>query len=255
MRVARDAAFAAGHIIQNRFQGSFSVEHKSGVNNLVTEVDKLAETAIIEVIHAAYPDHTVLSEEAGLLEKQSDYEWFVDPLDGTVNFAHGIPLCCVSIGLRYKNELLVGVVYSPMMNEFFAAQKGKGATLNGKKISVSAKEDFSRACLVTGFPYELPADELPLKVFNAAVRKGLPVRRLGSAAIDLCWVAAGRFDGFWEYNLNPWDIAAGYLIVQEAGGKVSDFSGNDADVLRKETIATNGLIHEDLRQLILGGSE
>jgi myo-inositol-1(or 4)-monophosphatase len=253
--IARNAAMAAGDIIQSRFQGTFSIDHKTGVNNLVTEVDKLAETAIIDVIHAAFPDHTILSEEAGLLEQQSDYVWYVDPLDGTVNFAHGIPLCCVSIALSYKMELLLGIVYNPMMNEFFSAEKGKGATLNGQKIAVSQKSDFARACLVTGFPYEQPSSRMPLKVFSRAVEAGLPVRRLGSAAIDICWVACGRFDGFWEYKLNPWDVAAGYLIALEAGGTVSNFSSNQFDVFEKETLVTNGLIHEDLRRLILGVEE
>lgn len=250
-KVLEEAIKAAGAIIQRRFHGDFIIDHKEGINNLVTEVDKQAEAAIIQIINAAFPDHTILSEEAGLLEQHSDYIWFVDPIDGTVNFAHGIPLCCVSIGLRHKGDMLLGSVYNPMMNELFFAERGKGATLNGAPIHVSNKEDFSRACLVTGFPYRMPAQgDHPLKVFERAIMRGLPVRRLGSAAIDLCWVACGRFDGFWEYNLSPWDIAAGYLIVEEAGGKISDFEGNPYDVFDKETLATNGLIHEPLLALI-----
>lgn len=249
--VLHEAIAAAGAIIQRRFHGSFVVDHKEGINNLVTEVDKQAEAAIIEIIHRHFPGHTILSEEAGLLEQHSDYVWFVDPIDGTVNFAHGIPICCVSIALRYKQTLLIGAIYNPMMNELFFAESGKGATLNGEAIHVSKKSDFSRACLVTGFPYRMPAfGDHPLKVFERAIMRGLPVRRLGSAAIDLCWVACGRFDGFWEYNLSPWDIAAGYLIVEEAGGQISNFEGKPYDVFDKETLATNGLIHQPLMDLI-----
>jgi myo-inositol-1(or 4)-monophosphatase len=208
-KVLEEAIEAAGSIIKRRFHGDFVIDHKEGINNLVTEVDKQAEAAIIQIINTAFPDHTILSEEAGLLEQHSDYIWFVDPIDGTVNFAHGIPICCVSIALSYKKELLIGAVYNPMMNELFFAERGKGATLNGTPIRVSQKEDFSRACLVTGFPYKMPEQgDHPLKVFERAIMRGLPVRRLGSAAIDLCWVACGRLEGFLEYNLIPWDIAA-----------------------------------------------
>lgn len=254
-RVLHEALQAAGAIVQRRFQGDFVIENKEGINNLVTEVDKLAEEAIINVIHGAFPGHTILSEEAGLLEQHSEYIWFVDPIDGTVNFAHGIPLCCISIALQHKGELLIGGVYNPMMNELFFAERGKGATLNGKPIKVSAKSDFSRACLVTGFPYHQPPEgEHPLRAFERAILKGLPVRRLGSAAIDLCWVACGRFDGFWEYNLSPWDIAAGYLIVLEAGGQITDFTSDTYSVYNKQTLATNGLIHGELLNLVMGRS-
>jgi myo-inositol-1(or 4)-monophosphatase len=250
-QVLEEAVMAAGAIVQRRFQGDFVIDHKEGVNNLVTEVDKQAEAAIIQIISRHFPGHTILSEEAGLLEQHSDYVWLVDPIDGTVNFAHGIPLCCVSIALSYKGILQLGAVYNPMLNELFFGARGRGATLNGKPISVSRKEDFSRACLVTGFPYKMPEHgDHPLKVFERAIMRGLPVRRLGSAAIDLCWVACGRFDGFWEYNLSPWDIAAGYLIVEEAGGRISDFDGRPYDVFDKQTLATNGLIHEPMMAMI-----
>lgn len=249
--VLEEAISAAGVIVQRRFQGDFVIDHKDGINNLVTEVDKQAEATIIRIISRHFPQHTILSEEAGLLEQHSDFTWLVDPIDGTVNFAHGIPLCCVSIALAYKKQLLLGSVFNPMMGERFFAEKGRGATLNGKPIRVSAKEDFARACLVTGFPYRMPEfGDHPVKVFERAIMHGLPVRRLGSAAIDLCWVACGRFDGFWEYNLSPWDIAAGYLIVEEAGGVITDFEGRPYDIFDKETLATNGLIHQPLRNLI-----
>jgi myo-inositol-1(or 4)-monophosphatase len=246
-----EAAYAAGEIILEYFQGTFRIENKEGINNLVTEVDKLSETKIIEIIKKHFPDHSIVSEEIGELMQDSDYQWIIDPIDGTVNFAHGIPICCVSIGVKHKDEMIFGAVYNPVMDEFFFAEKGKGAFLNDTPIHVSQKADFERACLVTGFPYKWPrTKEHPIKVFERFILQGLPVRRLGSAAIDLCWVACGRFDGFWEYNLNAWDVAAGYLIVEEAGGKITNFKGDPYNVFDKETLATNGLIHNEmLRQI------
>lgn len=241
----------AGAIIQQYFQGTFFIKNKEGINNLVTEVDMLAEARIVEIIKRKFPDHTIISEEVASEDNNSDYKWIIDPIDGTVNFAHGIPICCVSIGFSHKDILQFGAVYNPMLNELFFAEKGQGASLNGIPISVSTKSDFRKACLVTGFPYKWPDNnEHPIKVFERFVMQGLPVRRLGSAAIDLCWVACGRFDGFWEYNLNPWDLAAGYLIVEEAGGKITNFEGDPYSVFDKQTLATNGLIHDEMIRLI-----
>jgi len=246
-----EAANAAGAIIQSYFQGTFQIHAKDSINNLVTEVDQHSEAKIIEIIRSHYPDHTIISEEVGEMIQDSPYQWIIDPIDGTVNFAHGIPICCVSIGVRYNGKMLMGVVYNPMMNEFFFAERDRGAFLNDKPIRVSQKADFETACLVTGFPYKWPeTKEHPIEVFERFIRQGLPVRRLGSAAIDLCWVACGRFDGFWEYNLNSWDVAAGYLILREAGGKVTNFDGSDTTVFEKETLATNGLIHDAMLDLI-----
>jgi len=256
-KVLLDATHEAGKIILSYFNGTFAINHKEGINNLVTEVDHLAEQKIISVIKATYPTHSIIGEESGENIQLSDYQWVIDPIDGTVNFAHGIPLCCVSIGLLLNGSVLMGAVYNPMMNELFFAQKGKGATLNGNPIKVSAKSDFKTAFLVTGFPYKWPENllEHPVKVFERMVLQGLPIRRLGSAAIDLCWVACGRFDGFWEYNLSAWDVAAGYLIVLEAGGTITDFNGNIGNVFDKQTLATNGLIHNDILSVINRGSE
>jgi len=249
--VLLEATREAGSIIQEYFQGSFKVGNKEGINNLVTEVDTRAETKIIEVIQKHYPDHFIISEEVGELSTDSAYKWIIDPIDGTVNFAHGIPICCVSIALIKDDAPIMGAVYNPMMNELFFAEKGKGAFLNDVPISVSAKSDFRKACLVTGFPYKWPdSTEHPIKVFERFILQGLPVRRLGSAAIDLCWVACGRFDGFWEYNLSPWDIAAGYLLVEEAGGKITNFNGDPYSVFDRQTLATNGLIHDEMLDII-----
>ncbi|MES2850663.1 MAG: inositol monophosphatase family protein [Bacteroidota bacterium] len=241
------ATEAGAKELQRFFNGDFTITNKDGINNPVTEADLAAEKAIFEVIKADYPDHFILSEEAGEIKTDSEYKWIIDPIDGTINFSHGIPLCCVSIGLEHNGEMVMGAVYNPLMDEFFFAQKGFGASLNDKKISVSNKSDFPKSCLVTGFPYTyLDSKNGPLQVFERLVRKGIAIRRLGSAALDLCWVAVGRFEGFYEHKLNPWDNAAGILIVQEAGGKVTGFDGEKHKIYQPDIIATNGIIHDEL---------
>ena len=233
------------------FNKSFIVSNKEGINNLVTEADHASEKAILDVIYKEFPDHHILSEEAGEIIQDSNYKWIIDPIDGTVNFAHSIPLCCVSIALEYKGEIILASVYNPIMNELFFAEKGKGATLNDKPIRVSKKQNVVNACLVTGFPYTyLDMPNGPLQIFEKLIRKGIPVRRLGSAATDLCWVAAGRFDGFYEHKLQAWDSAGGYLIVEEAGGKVTDFNGSKFSPYQPHILATNGDIHEEMLAVI-----
>ncbi|RFS24003.1 inositol monophosphatase [Chitinophaga silvatica] len=247
------ATEASGKILQEYFNGPFEVTSKSSVNDLVTEVDKKSEAAIISVIKETYPDHFILSEEVGEIKTSSTIKWIIDPIDGTVNFANGIPICCISIGVEKDGEIILGAVYNPFMNELFVAEKGQGATLNNKPIHVSSKTDIAKSCLVTGFPYqweETPNN--PLIAFESIVKRGIPVRRLGSAAIDLCWVACGRFDGFYEHHLQPWDSAAGSLIVTESGGKITDFSGNPYSPYTKQVLATNGLIHQALQDLVNG---
>ena len=183
----------------------------------------------------------------------SSYKWIIDPIDGTINFANGIPLCCISIGLEHEGKIIMGAVYNPIMKEFFFAEKGLGATLNDKKLQISNKTKVVDSCLVTGFPYTyLDTPNGPLQIFEKLIRKGVPVRRLGSAAIDLCWVAAGRFDGFYEHKLQAWDSAAGFLMVEEAGGKVTDFAGNPYSVYQPHILATNGKIHEEMLGILSG---
>ncbi len=247
------AAERAGGILNQYYGSNFKISNKEGVNNLVTEADHAAEKAIMEIIRNDYPDHHILSEESGDMPTSSSYKWIIDPLDGTVNFAHGLPLCCVSIGLEQDGEMLMGAVFNPFFHEFYFAQKGYGATLNNQVIHVSGETAVAKACLVTGFPYTyLDEENGPLEVFSRLIRKGVPVRRLGSAAMDLCWVAAGRFEGFYEHKLYPWDSAAGYLIVQEAGGKVTDFKGAPYSPYQPQIVATNGKIHSELLQWISG---
>lgn len=235
------------------FHGKFSISHKEGINNLVTEADFASDKAIRTVIKKSFPEHGIVSEEADAFVSKSDYRWIIDPIDGTVNFANGIPICCVSIGLEYQKEMYMAAVYNPMLNEFFFAEKGKGAFLNDEKIRVGSKTEVSTSCLVTGFPYNyLDQPNGPLEVFAKLIKRGIPVRRLGSAAIDLCWVAAGRFDGFYEHELHAWDSAAGYLLVEEAGGKVTNLKGEKYDPFQPGIIATNGKIHDELQKIIAG---
>ncbi len=236
------------------FNGEFKVSNKEGINNLVTEADHAAEKAIFEVIQKEFPGHYLLSEETGEVIQDSSFKWIIDPIDGTVNFANGIPICCVSIGVEQDGQMILGAVYNPILNELFFAQRGFGATLNDKIIRVSDKTEVIKSCMVTGFPYTyLDEPNGPLEVFTKLIRNGVPVRRLGSAAIDLCWVAAGRFDGFYEHKLNAWDSAAGFLIVEEAGGRVTDFEGKPYSPYQPHIVATNGKIHDELVAVVNGG--
>lgn len=233
------------------FNADFKISNKVGVNNLVTEADHASEKAILNVIKSTFPEHQILAEESGELIQDSTYKWIIDPIDGTVNFAHGIPLNCVSIGIEHNGEIIMAAVYNPHLNEFYFAEKGNGATLNDQPIRVSDESQTIKACLVTGFPYTyINEPNGPIEIFERFVRKGVPVRRLGSAAIDLCWVAAGRFDGFYEHKLEPWDSAAGFLIVEEAGGKVTDLQGNKFSVYQHKVLATNGKIHNEMIEVI-----
>jgi myo-inositol-1(or 4)-monophosphatase len=240
-------------VLRHYFHGEFEVHHKEGVNNLVTEADKKTEEAIFSAIRKNFPDHFILSEEAGELKQDSVYKWIIDPIDGTVNFANGIPICCVSIALEKNGHMIMGAVSAPFLNEFYFAEKGTGAFLNDRRIEVSDQHEVIHSCLVTGFPYTyINTPNGPLEIFSRLIKKGIPVRRLGSAAIDLCWVAAGRFDGFYEHKLSAWDSAAGFLLVEEAGGKVTDFKGDPYSPYQPHIVATNGKIHEELLQWISG---
>jgi myo-inositol-1(or 4)-monophosphatase len=248
-----DAIHAAAGEMRRFIDLDFKISNKEGINNLVTEVDHASEKAIMDVIRKNYPSHHILTEESGDLVQDSEYKWIIDPIDGTVNFAHRIPICCISIGLEHNKKMVLGAIYNPYIDELFIAERGCGATLNGKTISVSKKEKVINACLVTGFPYTyLDEPNGPLQVFERFIRKGIPVRRLGSAAIDLAWVACGRFDGFYEHQLQAWDSAAGFLLVEEAGGKVTDLKGDPYSPYQPGIIASNGLMHNELIQWVQG---
>lgn len=231
----------------------FKISSKEGINNLVTEADHASEKAIIDVIKKHFPDHHILTEESGDLVQDSAYKWIIDPIDGTVNYANHIPICCVSIALEYQGKMVMGAVYNPFIKEKFIAERSKGATLNEKPIRVSDKESVEKACLVTGFPYTyLDMPNGPLEVFSRFIKKGIPVRRLGSAAIDLAWVACGRFDGFYEHKLEAWDSAAGFLLVEEAGGRVTNMKGEPYSPYQPGIIASNSIIHDELQAWVEG---
>lgn len=242
--VLLDAIRQAGALVHEKFNASFKVEFKERPNNLVTEVDQASERLITGIIRSSFPDHGIVGEEYGNSEADSLYQWFIDPIDGTVNFAHHVPLCCVSIAVAYEGNVILGAVYNPMMNELFFAEEGRGAYFNDIRIAVSEKADLNKAFLVTGFPYVFPDDINPLDIFGHFLKMELPIRRLGSAALDLCWVAAGRFDAFWENNLQPYDIAAGVLIVKEAGGRVTDYEDRTISVEGRQVLASNNHIHK-----------
>lgn len=249
-----EATTAAGAVLKEYSGKTFAINNKEGINNIVTEVDHKSEEVILNAIRKNFPGHYILSEEAGEIKQDSDYKWIIDPIDGTINYAHGIPVCCVSIAVEVCGKIQMGAVFNPFINEFFFAEKGCGATMNNIPISVSKEERLIKSCLVTGFPYTyIDHKNGPLQVFEKFVRKGIPVRRFGSAAIDLCWVACGRFDGFYEHKLNAWDSAAGYILVQEAGGIVTDLKGDEYNYYQPGIIASNGKIHSELLQVVQGG--
>jgi myo-inositol-1(or 4)-monophosphatase len=240
-----EIAREAGCLLMGYFAKRVKIEYKGEVD-LVTEADRASEQRILERIRARWPGHNVLAEEGGGSESGSDYRWYVDPLDGTTNFAHGFPVFCVSLGLEHKGERIAGVVYDPTRNELFAAEKGGGAFLNGNAIQVSNVGNLAESLVATGFPSHKRHKNPNIHFYHQITLRTHGVRRAGSAALDLCYVACGRFDAFWEFNLNPWDTAAGTLIVEEAGGKVSDFRGGPFEIKSREVCASNGLLHPPL---------
>jgi len=250
---ALELAKRAGEIQVRRLRDRHRIEYKGEID-LVTEVDRECEELIIGGIREGFPEDDVLAEETHRSLRGSPYRWLVDPLDGTTNYAHGYPVFCVSIALEYRGELQFGVVYDPTREELFWARRGEGAFLNGERISVSETAELSKGLLVTGFPYDLKEDPVNnLDHFCNLIMEAQAIRRDGSAALNLCYVACGRFDGFWELKLWPWDVAAGALIVQEAGGTVTDFSGDPFDPYGLEILASNGLIHRQMIEVLRKG--
>jgi len=248
IQTARDA----GSLLLEKFGRVTSVMKKGDIN-LVTEADLASEALIIERIKSCQPRHSILAEESGeavVIGGDSKWKWIIDPLDGTTNYAHGYPCFCVTLALEHDGEIMIGVTYDPTRNELFAAEKGNGASLNSKPISVSAETKLSESLIVTGFPYNfksVPHFEHSLKEFLLRSRG---VRRDGSAAIDMAYVACGRFDGFWEEGLNPWDVAAGKLLIEEAGGVVTYYDGSPFSIYSPPICASNGRIHKQMLEVL-----
>lgn len=250
-KIAVKAAKIGGDVLRKYKKLGFKVKHKTHLS-LVTDADRESEQAIVEIIKQNYPNHQILAEEAGLhAVSQSPFKWIIDPLDGTTNFAHGFPSYNVSIGLEFKGKCILGVVFDPNRNELFVGERDGGAILNGMPIKVSQVATIEKSLLVTGFGYDI--QETPdnnLEEFCRFTLQAQGVRRTGSAALDLCYVACGRFDGFWELKLNPWDTAAGSVILQEAGGKITSYDGTLYSIYGDQIVASNELIHEKILKIL-----
>lgn len=240
-----EIAREAGALLMGYFHRRVKVEYKGDVD-LVTEADRASEALITRRIRERWPEHNIMGEEGTRTEQGSEYRWYVDPLDGTTNFAHAYPVFCVSLGLEHKGERVAAVVFDPTRDEMFTAEKGGGAFLNGQPIRVSVVSDLGECLVATGFPSHKRHKNPNIFFYHQITLKTHGVRRAGSAALDLCNVASGRFDGFWEFNLNPWDTAAGVLILEEAGGRVTRFDGQPFRIDSRETLASNGRVHEAL---------
>ncbi|MGK0619349.1 inositol monophosphatase family protein [Meiothermus cerbereus] len=251
LQTALDAAYLAKGIHQYYQEKGFTLSSKSTPTDLVTQADHESEAAIRELIAARHPDHVVLGEEQGQ-DREGAFRWIVDPLDGTVNYAHGFPFYAVSIGLEAHGEVVLGVILDTARGDLFTATKGGGAFMNGRPIRVSPRATLVGSLLATGFPYDVSKDTENLVYFQRALTRGLMVRRPGAAALDLAYVAAGRLDGFWEVKLNPWDVAAGWLIIREAGGTVTGMEGEAYRLGNRYLVASNGLIHQPLLDTIHG---
>ncbi len=244
----------AGAILKERFGSRLTVDYKGAID-LVTEADRLSEERIKSRIQGNFPDHGILAEESSEIEGHSEYRWIIDPLDGTTNYAHGYPAFCVSIALEKAGNVVLGVVFNPMLNETFVAEAGRGAFLNGERLGVSATASVSSGLFATGFPYDLRENpNNNVNYFVTMSRRAQAIRRAGSAALELAYTAAGRFDGFWELRLKPWDTAAGCLMVKEAGGRVSDLNGKEHALDAPAVVASNGILHPEMLS-ILGQTE
>jgi len=240
-----EIAREAGALLMEFFRRRVKIEYK-GDADLVTEADRTSEKLILERIRKQWPSHDVIGEEGARVETGGDYRWYVDPLDGTTNFAHGFPVFCVSLGLAFQGNRKAAVVYDPTRDELFAAERGQGAVLNGEKIEVSKTPKLRQSLVATGFPSHKRHKNPNIYFYHQLTLRSHGVRRAGSAALDLAYVAAGRLDGFWEFNLNAWDTAAGILVVEEAGGKVSGFRGEELVITDRDVVASNPLIHAEL---------
>lgn len=248
IQTARDA----GRVLADRLGRTIQITNKGDID-LVTEVDLAAERVILDRIRSYYPRHSILAEESGesiVTGGTSEFKWIVDPLDGTTNYAHGYPCFCVSIALERAGVLEIGVIYDPVRDELFAAERGQGATLNDRDIKVSETYELNRALICTGFPYDVRQRHEFARHLHNFIMHAQGVRRDGSAALDLAYIACGRFDGFWEEGLNPWDVAAGVLLIEEAGGRISRYDGKPIDIYAPPILASNGLVHDAMIRVL-----
>jgi len=249
-KIAVQAAKRGGKLLKEGLQEEITVSYKEALE-IVTNIDTRSEKAIVALISRNFPDHQIMAEEGSGRKIRSSYKWIIDPLDGTTNFSHRFPFFCVSIALEVKGRVRLGVIYDPVRRELFSAEKGKGAFLNGLALQTSSVKSLKQSLLVTGFAYDIQSDPSnTFKHFIDFTLNAQAVRRTGSAALDLCYVAAGRFDGFWEMKLRPWDTAAGSLILSEAGGRVTDFSGGPYSIYGDEILATNSNIHKEMIKIL-----
>jgi len=249
-RIGIAAALKGGQVLQ-KYLGNNPQINKKGPIDLVTEADTGSEKEILKIIQSCFPEHSVLAEESGAIQNNPDYQWIIDPLDGTTNFAHQIPFFSVSIAFSIKGNIAVGIVFNPITRELFSAVQGQGTELNNRIIKISTKPKLSESLLVTGFPYNFEQIFDPvISRFSRCMKASQGVRRLGSASLDLCYVACSRFDAFWEQNLKPWDTAAGFLIAKEAGAVITDFSGTPFSINNQEILAANSNIHKEMISLL-----
>jgi myo-inositol-1(or 4)-monophosphatase len=250
LNFAMETAREAGQILLEKFGRKIDIQKKGDIN-LVTEADLASEKYIIEKIKSHYPKHAILAEESGASERENEWKWIIDPLDGTTNYAHGYPCFCVTIALEHNGEIVLGVTFDPTRDELFSAEKGSGVTLNGRQIRVSETEELKESLLVTGFPYDVRGRENFTRHFAGFTQKSIGIRRDGSAALDMAYVACGRFDGFWEEGLHAWDVAAGVLFVEEAGGRVSYYDDSPFSIYAPPICASNGLIHAEMLEVLV----
>jgi myo-inositol-1(or 4)-monophosphatase len=255
LKAAEEASRMAGEMLRQNIDSGREIVYKGAVN-LVTDFDKRSQELILSHLYFQFPEHDFLAEEDLFRQGGSDFRWIIDPIDGTTNYAHNFPIFCVSIALEWKKKVMCGVIYDPMREEMFSAISGDGATINGHRIRTSTNSDLDKSLLATGFPYDVRESEVNnIDHFANFATRVQAIRRCGSAALDLCYVACGRFDGFWELKLSPWDVAAGVLIVEESGGRVTGFKGEPANIYGKDLLASNGLIHDQMIQILKLGKQ
>ncbi len=242
----------AGALLKSRFNDRHTIDFKGEID-IVTEADRLSEDLLVARISKAFPHHDIMAEESAATKRGAHSRWIIDPLDGTTNYAHGFPFFCVSLALEERGVVELGVIYNPIMDEIFVARRGQEATLNGLALKVSDTTSLGHSLLATGFPYDIRVNpDNNIAYFIEMALRARAIRRAGSAALDLAYVAAGRFDGFWELRLHPWDIAAGQLLVKEAGGLVTDSEGNESSLDAPVIVASNGKIHYEIIKVLKG---